>query len=146
MDVRRQVPRTDAVLAHPAIEAATRRLGRRQVKQAVIAAQQRVRDGRLAPSDVVSDVLAGLPEAATTLRPVLNATGVLLHTNLGRAPLSAAAQTALNVAAGTTDVELDLATGERGRRGAGAMAALAEAVPAAGAVHVVNNGAAALVL
>jgi L-seryl-tRNA(Ser) seleniumtransferase len=146
MDVRRQVPRTDAVLAHPAIEAATRRLGRRRVKQAVIGAQQRVRDGRLAPSDVVSDVLAGLPEAATTLRPVLNATGVLLHTNLGRAPLSAAAQTALNVAAGTTDVELDLATGERGRRGAGAMAALAEAVPAAGAVHVVNNGAAALVL
>ncbi len=53
---------------------------------------------------------------------------------------------ALAAAAGTTDVELDLATGGRGQRGAGALAALAQAVPAAGGVHVVNNGAAALVL
>jgi L-seryl-tRNA(Ser) seleniumtransferase len=146
MDVRRQVPRTDAVLADPAVDAAARRLGRRQVKQAVAAAQQRVREGTLAPDAVVADVLAALPDAATSLRPVLNATGVLLHTNLGRAPLSAAALTALNLAAGTTDVELDLPTGARGRRGAGALIALAEAVPAAAAVHVVNNGAAALVL
>jgi L-seryl-tRNA(Ser) seleniumtransferase len=146
MDVRRQVPRTDAVLADPAIEAACRRLGRQQVKQVVAAAQQRVREGALAPSDVVADVLAALPDTATTLRPVLNATGVLLHTNLGRAPLSTAVLAALNLAAGTTDVELDLTTGGRGRRGAGALAALAEAVPAAQAVHVVNNGAAALVL
>lgn len=146
MDVRRQVPRTDAVLADPAVEAAARRLGRRQVKQAVIAAQQRVREGILAPADIVADVLATLPDTATSLRPVLNATGVLLHTNLGRAPLSAAAREALQASAGTTDVEVDLATGGRGQRGAGALAALAEAVPAAGAVHVVNNGAAALVL
>src|SRR5436853_198976 len=144
MDVRRQVPRTDAVLADPAVEAAARRLGRRQIKQAVAAAQQRVREGTLAPTDIVADVLAALPDTATTLRPVLNATGVLLHTNLGRAPLSTAALDALAAAAGTTDVELDLATGGRGRRGAGALAALAEAVPAAAAVHVVNNGAAAL--
>jgi L-seryl-tRNA(Ser) seleniumtransferase len=146
MDVRRQVPRTDAVLADPAVEAAARRLGRRQVKQAVTAAQQRVREGILAPADIVADVLASLPDTATSLRPVLNATGVLLHTNLGRAPLSAAAREALGAAAGTTDVELDLATGGRGQRGTGALDALAEAVPAAGAVHVVNNGAAALVL
>ena len=77
---------------------------------------------------------------------MLNATGVVLHTNLGRAPLSAAAVEALVAAAGTTDVELDLATGRRARRGRGALAALAAAVPAAEAVHVVNNGAAALVL
>jgi L-seryl-tRNA(Ser) seleniumtransferase len=146
MDVRRQVPRTDAVLADPAVEAAARRLGRRQVKQAVTAAQQRVREGILAPADIVADVLASLPDTATSLRPVLNATGVLLHTNLGRAPLSAAAREALGAAAGTTDVELDLATGGRGQRGTGALDALAEAVPGAGAVHVVNNGAAALVL
>ena len=146
MDFRRQVPRTDAVLADPAVAAAAEKLGRSQVKQAVIAAQQRVREGTLPPADVVADVLASLPDTATTLRPVLNATGVLLHTNLGRAPLSAAAIEALGTAAGTTDVELDLATGGRGRRGAAALAALAEAVPAAPAVHVVNNGAAALVL
>jgi L-seryl-tRNA(Ser) seleniumtransferase len=69
-----------------------------------------------------------------------------VHTNLGRAPLSAAAVTALSAAAGATDVELDLATGRRGARGADALSALAAAVPDAGAVHVVNNGAAALAL
>src|SRR5918998_36968 len=146
MDARRHVPRTDVVLADPAVAAAVEKLGRPQVKQAVIAAQQRVREGTLPPAAVVADVLARLPDTATTLRPVLNATGVLLHTNLGRAPLSAAAIEALGTAAGTTDVELDLATGGRGRRGAAALAALAETVPAAPAVHVVNNGAAALVL
>jgi len=77
---------------------------------------------------------------------VINATGVLLHTNLGRAPLSAAAIDAIAVAAGCTDLEFDLVTGSRGRRGAGALAALARAVPAAEAVHIVNNNAAALVL
>jgi L-seryl-tRNA(Ser) seleniumtransferase len=146
MDFRRQVPRTDVVLADPAVAAAAEKLGRPQVKQAVSAAQQRVREGVLPPAGVVADVLARLPDMATSLRPVLNATGVLLHTNLGRAPLSAAAIEALDAAAGTTDIELDLATGGRGRRGAGALGALADAVPAAASVHVVNNGAAALVL
>jgi L-seryl-tRNA(Ser) seleniumtransferase len=146
MDVRRQVPRTDAVLADPAVAAAANRLGRGQVKQAVAAAQQQVREGALPPAGLVAEVLATLPDTATTMRAVLNATGVLLHTNLGRAPLSVAAVEALRVAAGTTDVEFDLVTGRRGLRGAGALAALAAAVPAAGGVHVVNNGAAALVL
>ncbi len=146
MDVRRQVPRTDVVLADPAVAAAADRLGRLRVKRAVSAAQQRVREGVLAPAGVVAEVLAALPDTATSLRLVLNATGVLVHTNLGRAPLSAAAVEALATAAGTTDVELDLGTGGRGRRGAGALGALADAVPTAGGVHVVNNGAAALVL
>ncbi|MGH4013206.1 MAG: L-seryl-tRNA(Sec) selenium transferase [Pseudonocardiaceae bacterium] len=146
MDPRRLIPRTDAVLAEPAVAAAAERLGRPLVKRAVAAAQQRVREGALAPHRVVAEVLASLPDNATSLHPVLNATGVLLHTNLGRAPLSAAAIQALRTAAGTCDVELDLGTGGRGRRGAGALAALAEAVPTAGGVHVVNNGAAALVL
>jgi L-seryl-tRNA(Ser) seleniumtransferase len=70
----------------------------------------------------------------------------VLHTNLGRAVLSDAAAEALVVAGGATDVELDLATGRRARRGRGALAALAAAVPAAQDVAVVNNGAAALVL
>ena len=90
--------------------------------------------------------MAALPARAASTRPVINATGVVLHTNLGRAPLSAAAVEALVDAAGATDVEFDLATGARARRGRGALAALAAAVPAAEAVHVVNNGAAALVL
>ncbi|MDQ2710590.1 MAG: L-seryl-tRNA(Sec) selenium transferase, partial [Actinomycetota bacterium] len=146
-DPRRRVPRTDVVLADPRLDEAQRRLGRSLVKRAVGQTQQRVRAGELAPRDVVDATLADLPAtSAASLQPVLNATGVLLHTNLGRAPLSAAAVAALGLAAGGCDVELDLATGARGRRGRGALDALARAVPDAGAVHLVNNGAAALAL
>ncbi|MFL6130267.1 MAG: L-seryl-tRNA(Sec) selenium transferase [Mycobacteriales bacterium] len=145
-DPRRRVPRTDAVLGDPRLDGAVGRLGRTLVRQAVTAAQDRVRLGDLEPDGVVAAVLAELPAVPATLRPVLNATGVVLHTNLGRAPLSVAARAAVLAAAGTTDVELDLATGRRGRRGRGALDALAAAVPDAEAVHVVNNGAAALVL
>jgi L-seryl-tRNA(Ser) seleniumtransferase len=145
-DPRRSVPRTDTVLAEPPVAAAAARLGRHLVKSAVQAAQQRVRDGDLPPDDVVPAVLAALPGTAGSLRPVLNATGVLVHTNLGRAPLSAAAVEAVVAASGTTDVELDLGTGRRGPRGEGALSALLAAVPAAGAALVVNNCAAALAL
>jgi L-seryl-tRNA(Ser) seleniumtransferase len=146
VDPRRQVPRTDLVLADPRLLAAAGRLGRSPVKAAVAAAQQRVRDGELAPGAVADAAVAALPETAGGLRPVLNATGVVLHTNLGRAALSGAARAAIEAAAGHTDVELDLHTGRRARRGRTALAALGGAVPDAGDVHVVNNGAAALVL
>lgn len=145
-DPRRAVPRTDAVLADPRLARAGAELGRATVKEAVAAALERCRRGDLAPGDVVDAAVDALPAAATSLRPVINATGVLVHTNLGRAPLSAAAVRALAVAAGPTDVELDLATGRRGPRGRGALSALVAAVPDAGGVHVVNNGAAALAL
>jgi L-seryl-tRNA(Ser) seleniumtransferase len=145
-DTRRLVPRTDAVLADQRLAAAELRLGRTLVRAAVRRAQQQVRDGELDPSEVVQAALAGLPPLAATLTEVLNATGVLLHTNLGRAPLSAAAMDAVTAAAGSIDLEFDLATGARGRRGAAMLAALARAVPDAQDVHVVNNNAAALVL
>jgi L-seryl-tRNA(Ser) seleniumtransferase len=145
-DPRRAIPRTDALLAEPRIAKFAETLGRDLVKAAIQAAQQAARAGEIAPGDVVDGVLARLPASAASLRPVVNATGVVVHTNLGRAPLSAAALDALAAAGGATDVEFDLATGERARRGRGALAALAAAVPAAGAVHVVNNNAAALLL
>ena len=145
-DARRLVPRTDAVLADPAVAQAVSRLGREVVKAAVGTAQQRVRDGQIGPDDVVDATLAALPPRATSMTPVLNATGVVIHTNLGRAPLSAAATEAMVTAAGTVDVELDLGTGKRSRRGRGTLAALLAAVPEAEAALVVNNGAAALVL
>ncbi|MFI6519659.1 L-seryl-tRNA(Sec) selenium transferase [Spirillospora sp. NPDC050679] len=145
-DPRRLVPRTDAVLADPRLEAAAARLGRPLVKAAVTAAQQRARDGAIAPDQVARAALAALPEHAASLRPVVNATGVLLHTNLGRAPLSEAARRAVDAAAGCADVEYDLGTGRRGPRGAGALAALREACPAAEDAQAVNNNAAALVL
>lgn len=145
-DGRRRVPRTDAVLADPRLARAVERLGRARVKAAVVHAQERVRSGELAPGDVVKVALGAVPASATSLRPVLNATGVILHTNLGRASLSDAAVEAVVSAATYVDVEYDVGTGQRARRGRGALAALAAAVPDAGAVLVVNNGAAALVL
>jgi L-seryl-tRNA(Ser) seleniumtransferase len=127
-DPRRRIPRTDHLLA------------------LVRSVQQQARDGLIAPEDVESAVLAAVSARATALRPVLNATGVVVHTNLGRAPLSDAAVAALVAAGRYVDVELDLATGARSGRGVQARAALRAACPAAEDVLVVNNGAAALVL
>jgi len=134
------------VLADPRLVAARDLLGAALVKAAVTRAQDLARSGAISPAEVADAAAAGLPKTAASLTPVINATGVLVHTNLGRAPLSAAARDAVQAAAGCTDVEFDLDSGKRGRRGAGALAALGRAVPAAGAVHVVNNNAAALVL
>ncbi|MFT7834624.1 L-seryl-tRNA(Sec) selenium transferase [Saccharothrix sp. BKS2] len=145
-DPRRAIPRTDRVLADPRLAPAVAALGRGRVKTAVVEAQQRAREGLIAPAEVVDAALTSLPAGASSLRPVLNATGVVVHTNLGRAPLSAAAVAAIADAAGCTDVEFDLVGGERARRGRGVLAALAAAVPDAGDVHVVNNNAAALLL
>ena len=145
-DPRRRVPRTDVALADPALVAAAARLGPAAVKAAVVAAQALVRAGDLEPEQLVPYAVSALPARSTSLRPVLNATGVVLHTNLGRAPLSAAAVEALAVAAGYVDVEFDVADGSRARRGRGTLAALRAAVPDAEDVLAVNNGAAALVL
>jgi L-seryl-tRNA(Ser) seleniumtransferase len=143
-DPRRFIPRTDALLADPRFGEPLSRLGRTRVKVALSRAQRRAREGVIGPERVADSALAELRSSGP--RRVVNATGVLLHTNLGRAPLSEAAVGAVRAASGTTDVELDLGTGRRGRRGRGALAALARAVPAAQEVHVVNNNAAALVL
>jgi seryl-tRNA(Sec) selenium transferase len=71
------------------------------------------------PSSAPVAAAAALRRTAASLTPVINATGVLVHTNLGRAPLSAAAGHAVQAAAGCTDVEFDLESGKRSRRGAG---------------------------
>ncbi|PRX45945.1 L-seryl-tRNA(Sec) selenium transferase [Prauserella shujinwangii] len=145
-DPRRHIPRTDALLAEPRLAKAAAELGRALVKSTIAAAQHQARLGEIAPGEVAERALESLPPTAASLRPVLNATGIVVHTNLGRAPLSAAALDAVRAAGGSTDVEFDLTTGRRARRGRGALAALAEAVPDAGGVHVVNNNAAALLL
>jgi L-seryl-tRNA(Ser) seleniumtransferase len=145
-DTRRRVPRTDALLADPRLLEAQDVLGRTLVKAVIVDAQRRARAGEIAPEDVADHAVAALPVSAASLKPVINATGVVVHTNLGRAPLSRAAVDAVVTASGATDVEFDLTTGRRARRGRGAMAALADAVPTAQGVHVVNNNAAALLL
>src|SRR6516165_9125842 len=143
---RRRIPRTDLLLADPRLAAAQGRLGRQLVKAAIARAQARARDAEIAPEQVADAAVAELPPTAASLTPVINATGVVVHTNLGRAPLSAAAVAAIAAAAGNCDLEFDLAAGTRTQRGKGALAALRNAVPAAQAAGVVNNNAAALVL
>jgi L-seryl-tRNA(Ser) seleniumtransferase len=87
-----------------------------------------------------------LDETARALRHVINATGVVLHTNLGRAPLSEAARRAIaDQAAGYCNLEYDIVNGERGRRGPRVEDLLA-ALTGAEAALVVNNCAAAALL
>jgi L-seryl-tRNA(Ser) seleniumtransferase len=84
-------------------------------------------------------------ESETGIGKVINATGVLLHTNLGRAPLSVAARAALEEAAGYCNLEYDVATGTRGKRGARVESLLKDLTGAEDAL-VVNNCAAAALL
>jgi L-seryl-tRNA(Ser) seleniumtransferase len=140
------IPRVDGLLADPRLAEAQVRLGRELVRQVIADVQDRARRGEIAPGQVRDAVVAALPPRASGLRPIVNATGVLLHTNLGRAPLSAGAVEAVVAAAGSVDVEFDLDTGRRARRGRQVLEALTAAVPAAESVHVVNNNAAALAL
>ena len=145
-DPRRLVPRTDVVLADPRLTVAATRLGARIVRIAVTDAQQRARRGDIPPSAVADSAVAALPTLVTSMIPVINATGVVLHTNLGRAPLSTAALQAVDAAAGYVNLEFDLAGGQRAGRGTAALRALRATVPGAEQAMVVNNGAAALVL
>ncbi len=146
-DRRRRIPRTDVLLALPAVAQARGRLSEATIRAIVTQTQDTARAGRLPVDEVASTVERALASHGTvSLTPVLNATGVIVHTNLGRAPLSDAAREAVQTAAGYVDVELDLHTGRRSKRGVGAREALLEACPAAEDALVVNNGAAALLL
>ena len=90
---------------------------------------------------------AGAREALGGIRRVINATGVILHTNLGRAPLSVAARTAVaKEAAGYCTLEYDLSTGERGKRGGRAEELLVQLTGAEAALIVNNCASAALLI
>ena len=144
-DQRRRVPSVDAVLrAAPAAPAERRRL--------VPAVREVLADARSAGTEILDPAAYAklardriAQRDAPTLRPVINATGVVLHTNLGRAPLSEAAQAAILEASGTVSVEYDLERGTRGERHGHAARLLAEVTGAQDAA-VVNNGAAAVLL
>lgn len=145
-DPRRSLPRVDTVLADPTVAAHAARFNPAAVTTLTREVLAQARAGELVPEAVVPEVARRLAAGPSALRPVINATGIVVHTNLGRAPLSVAARQAVEAAAGYTDVEFDLATGARSRRGVQALAALLDAVPAAGGALVLNNGAAALLL
>ena len=146
----RELPSVDELVNRKELEALVGAHGRPLVVSAARAALERARE----------DVAAGFPMgdlvARTTvelevrlrpsLRPVLNATGVIVHTNLGRAPLAAAALERVHaVAAGYSNLEYDVAAGSRGSRQDHVAAVLRELTGAAAAL-VVNNNAAAVLL
>lgn len=149
-DPRRLIPRTDALLRHPAITPWLTSVDAMRVRGEIRRAQQRARRGDLAPEDIpaaIADALRGLASHPSGWEPVINATGVIVHTNLGRAALGEPARQALADSAGYVPVEMDMRAGVRSRRrGAEATQALLDACPAAEAALVVNNGAAALLL
>jgi L-seryl-tRNA(Ser) seleniumtransferase len=125
----RLLPSLDELLRHPAIEALVQRGGRSATIAAARAALEQLRTditaGKLDEAQTRSR-LDELPRTveqrlqqalAYALRPVINATGVILHTNLGRAPLSRAAlQHIAEVSEGYSNLEFNLDTGERGKR------------------------------
>jgi L-seryl-tRNA(Ser) seleniumtransferase len=154
-DARRLLPAIDRLLAEPAVAALVPVYGRDAV---IVQARQelaRLRARLGAGETIAAGALAALPALLAEslarrlggpLRRVLNATGVFLHTNLGRAPLPrevAAELPALATAA--CDLELDLAANRRGDR-LSRIAALLEELTGAEAAIAVNNNAAALVL
>jgi L-seryl-tRNA(Ser) seleniumtransferase len=148
-DPRRRLPSVDSLLADPEIAGLASRHPRGVVVRAVRAAVDEARaEGGSAPDrGWAAAVTAQLARVATpSLVPVINATGVVLHTNLGRALLPrAAADAMVRVAQSYASVEYDLGRGARGSRHAICRDVLVELTGAADAL-VVNNAAAALVL
>ena len=147
-DPRRFIPKMDEILQYPAVRAAQERLAPHSVRAVIDAVLADARSGAVAPSHVEEELAARLDRARPySLRPVINATGVIVHTNLGRAPLPPAAVDALVAAASYTDVEMDLDSGLRSKdRGRAATDAVLSACPGAEDALVVNNGASALLL
>ena len=148
-DPRRQLPSIDALLAGPGISSLLATHPRTLIVKAARAAVDAARDnGGTAPAEgwdaAVRAAVTRLAEMS--LAPVINATGVVLHTNLGRAPLAPAAIAALTrVAQGYSSLEYDLGRGARGSRHAHCRDLLVELTGAADAL-VVNNAAGAVLL
>ncbi len=149
----RNLPSVERVVHHGDLADLIAAYGRGWVvelaRDALSEARQRVLAGAPAPSE--TDIATAVRDAVIELvtpspRPVINATGVIIHTNLGRAPLSdTAIAAAENAAKGYSDLEIDLETGRRGSRQAH-LQALLRNLTGAEAAFVVNNNASALLL
>ena len=148
-----KLPKIDKVVEAPELDESRALVGRKALvaiaRDVLAHFRTRVRAGGTAPalSEVVEAVrVAALRRRETAPRRVVNATGVLLHTNLGRAPLPALSlERIAAVASGYSSLEYDVETGERSRRGVSVESSLATLTGAASAL-VVNNNAAAVLL
>ena len=145
MDLR-DLPSVDRLLADEVLAAAPRPLATTAARTAVEQARKTIQAGG-EPGDLVEAARAELGRLVSpALRRVLNATGVIVHTNLGRAPLGADTIRALtDIATNYSTLEYSLADGTRGSRGAYLEHALA-ILCGAEAATVVNNNAAAVLL
>jgi L-seryl-tRNA(Ser) seleniumtransferase len=128
-DQFRLLPSVDELLRSAEVQAMAARFGHANAVAAARAVIERWR-ARIGAGEMTEELIAAAVEAAPgeierrlqeemeySLRPVINATGVILHTNLGRAPLSREAlQRVIEVAQGYSNLELDLASGARGER------------------------------
>ena len=148
-DPRRRLPAVDALLAEPDVAALLTAQPRGLVVRAVrdTIEHARANGGAAPPEGWGAAVRARVQRlAAPSLLPVINATGVVLHTNLGRAPLARSAREAMSrIAAGYSNLEYDLALGTRGSRHALCRDLLIE-LTGAGDALVVNNAAGALLV
>lgn len=154
----RHIPKVDRILQEPAVEELAVRYGREPVIRAAREATEQLRrsilDGQI-PAHLNGDTLATVCTEVTrrvtaaarrTLRPAINATGVVLHTGLGRAVLSgAAAEAVTETARNHALLEVDPETGERGSR-LSHISELVRELTGAEAALVVNNNAAAVFL
>jgi L-seryl-tRNA(Ser) seleniumtransferase len=149
----RSLPAVDRVLTDASVRAAAGELGIDAVTEAVRAelTEQRGRIAAGAAASTVDEIVEAAVRRAyaslrPSLRPVINATGVIIHTNLGRAPLSDAAIAAMTaVSRGYSNLEFDLDAGERGSRHEH-VESLLRRVTGAEAAMAVNNNASALLL
>jgi L-seryl-tRNA(Ser) seleniumtransferase len=163
----RAIPSIDELLNRPRLAALAERGGRalvtRVARSAVADLRARMKDAPSAdanvsrragsdenvfePAVLEARIISGVEAAlAPSLRQVINATGVILHTNLGRAPISEAAAAAIaRTATRYSNLEYDIETGERGKRDVHTGRLLAQLVGAEAAI-VVNNNAAAVFL
>ena len=154
MHEARNLPSIEQLRQRPAMLALAERFGRTAVVEALRAEADALR-AELEAGTSIPDIIARVEEGATarlhgtqigSLRAVINATGVILHTNLGRSPLGEpAAASVARLASGYTNLEYDLAAGSRGRRDTHAEHLLTT-ITGAEAGCVVNNNAAATLL
>ncbi len=147
-DARRGLPSVDRLLHDPEVAALLDIAPRNAVVAAVRETLEAARTGRAGVPETWSEEIRERLARRTSrsLRPALNATGVVLHTNLGRAPLAAAAIGAvIAVAEGYSTLEFDLHTGTRGSRSDHCRMLLAELTASEDGLAV-NNAAGALVL
>ena len=150
----RQIPAVDELLNRDSLRALENRVGRRLVVDATRKVLQglraRISNGALASvsAEILEKEIVAATESAAepSLQPVINATGVILHTNLGRAPLAReAAEHLIRIVTGYSNLEYDLAAGERGKRDVHTNALFARLLGAEMSL-VVNNNAAAVFL